>query len=169
MLYLAIDLHSRQLTVNLRDEAGTILLRRQVSTEWAKVRAFLAEVRELAARHGGFWAIVEVCGFEDWLLKLLIEYGCAGTVLVQSKERAKRKTDRIDANKLGEQLWMNRFRLAAGERLQQLRHIESPSDEDAASRQITMVRVRMGRERTRLMNQIQRLLRKYNLGQECPA
>src|SRR5688500_19291372 len=72
MLYLAIDLHSRQLTVNLRDEAGTILLRRQVSTEWAKVRAFLAEVRELAARHGGFWAIVEVCGFEDWLLKLLI-------------------------------------------------------------------------------------------------
>lgn len=169
MLYLAIDLHSRQLTVNLRDEAGMILLRRQVSTVWAKVRAFLAEIRELAAQQGGFWAIVEVCGFEDWLVKLLAEYGCARTVLVQSKERAKRKTDRIDANKLGEQLWMNRFRLATGERLQQLRHIESPSDEDAASRQITMVRVRMGRERTRMMNQIQRLLRKHNLAQECPT
>jgi transposase len=169
MLYLAIDLHSRQLTVSLRDEAGDILLRRQVSTEWAKVRAFLTEVRELATQYGGFCAIVEVCGFEDWLLKLLREYGCMCTVLVQSKERAKRKTDRIDANKLGEQLWMNRFRLAAGQRLQQLRQIEPPSEEDAAARQITMVRVRMGRERTRMLNQIQRLLRKHNLSQECPT
>lgn len=169
MLYLAIDLHSRQLTVTLRNEAGQVVLRRQVSTAWAKVHAFLAEVRELAAAHGGFMAIVEVCGFEDWLLKLLGEYGCARTVLVQAKERAKRKTDCIDANKLGEQLWMNRFRLAAGERLQQLRQIESPSDEDAAARQITMLRMRLGRERTRTMNQIQRLLRKHNLGQECPT
>lgn len=169
MLYLAIDLHSRQLTVNTRNEAGEILLRRQVSTEWQKVRAFLAELRELATLHGGFCAIVEVCGFEDWLLKLLREYGCSRIVLVQSKERAKRKTDRMDANKLGEQLWMNRLRLAAGQRLQQLRQIESPSDEDAAARQVTMVRVRMGRERTRMLNQIQRLLRKHNLQQECPT
>lgn len=169
MLYLAIDLHSRQLTVNTRDEAGNILIRRQVSTEWAKVRAFLAELREQAKLHGGFCAIVEVCGFEDWLLKLFREYDCLRTVLVQSKERAKRKTDRIDANKLGEQLWMNRLRLAAGQRLQQLRQIESPSEEDAAARQITMVRVRMGRERTRMLNQIQRLLRKHNLKQECPT
>ena len=37
MLYLAIDQHSKQLTVNLRNEAGEVLLRRQVSTrrdEW---------------------------------------------------------------------------------------------------------------------------------------
>lgn len=168
MLYLAIDLHSRQLTVNLRNEEGVVMLRRQVSTVWQKLRDFFAEVQRLAAAHGGFYAIVEVCGFEGWLLKMLREYGCVRTVLVQSKERAKRKTDRIDANKLGEQLWMNRLRLASGQRLQ-LRQIEPPSDEDAAARQVTMVRVRMGRERTRLLNQIQRLLRKHNLGQECPT
>jgi hypothetical protein len=40
MLYLAIDQHRKQLTVNLRDEAGQILLRRQVSTRWEPVRAF---------------------------------------------------------------------------------------------------------------------------------
>ena len=32
MLYLGIDLHAKQFTVNLRDENGEILLRRQVST-----------------------------------------------------------------------------------------------------------------------------------------
>lgn len=169
MLYLAIDLHSRQITVNLRNEDGVVLLRRQVSTDWDRLREFFAEVRKLAAAHGGFYAIVEVCGFEEWLLDMLREYGCVKTIVVQSKERAKRKTDRIDANKLGEQLWMNRLRLATGQRLQQLRQIEPPSDEDAAARQVTMVRVRMGRERTRLLNQIQRLLRKHNLGQECPT
>ena len=79
MLYLAIDLHSRQLTVNTRNEDGTVLVRRQISTAWEKVRAFFAEVREQAAPHGGFCAIVEVCGFEDWLLKMLKEYGCLRT------------------------------------------------------------------------------------------
>jgi transposase len=64
---------------------------------------------------------------------------------------------------------MNRLRLAKGERLQQLRQIEPPSAEDAAAREITMVRVRMGRERTKILNQVQRLLRKHNLGQECPT
>ena len=44
MLYLGIDQHRKQLTVNLRDEAGNTLLRRQVSTEWSRVRAFLAEI-----------------------------------------------------------------------------------------------------------------------------
>ena len=36
MLYLAIDQHRKQLTVNLRDEAGDVILKRQVSTEWAR-------------------------------------------------------------------------------------------------------------------------------------
>ena len=32
MLYLGIDLHSKQLTVNLRGEDGEVIMRRQVST-----------------------------------------------------------------------------------------------------------------------------------------
>ena len=38
MFYLAIDQHAMQLTVNLRNEEGTVVLRRQVSTEPERVR-----------------------------------------------------------------------------------------------------------------------------------
>jgi len=50
MLYVGIDQHRKQLTVNVREESGNIILRRQVSTEWNKVRAFFDEVKALA--HG---------------------------------------------------------------------------------------------------------------------
>jgi transposase len=70
MLYLGIDQHRKQLTVNLRDEAGTTLLRRQVSTQWSRVRTFLAEIQSMSSSQGGFMAMVEVCGFNDWLLRL---------------------------------------------------------------------------------------------------
>jgi hypothetical protein len=71
MLYLAIDQHRKQLTVNLRNETGDVLLKRPVSTEWERVRKFLSEVRQQSESEGGFVAILEVCGFNDWLLKLL--------------------------------------------------------------------------------------------------
>src|SRR3972149_111267 len=82
MLYLAIDQHRKQLTVNLRNEAGDGLLRRQVSTRWERVREFFGRLREQAEVEGGFVAIVEVCGFNDWLLAMLREYGCREVVLV---------------------------------------------------------------------------------------
>ena len=62
MLYLAIDQHAKQLTVNLRDEQGTVLLRRQVSTQPARVREFFAELREQSTPAGGYRAILEVWG-----------------------------------------------------------------------------------------------------------
>ena len=40
MLYVGIDQHRKQLTVSIRDESGDVVLRRQVSTQWDKVRAF---------------------------------------------------------------------------------------------------------------------------------
>lgn len=49
-------------------------MRRQVSTQPGKIRAFLADVRERAGEEG-FMAIVEVCGFNDWFLDLLRAYG----------------------------------------------------------------------------------------------
>ena len=33
--------------------------------------------RNRSTTEGGFVAIVEVCGFNDWFLKLLAEYGCS--------------------------------------------------------------------------------------------
>jgi hypothetical protein len=38
MLYLGIDQHRKQLTVSLRDEGGTVIERRQVSTEPKRLR-----------------------------------------------------------------------------------------------------------------------------------
>ena len=169
MLYLAIDQHRKQLTVNLRNEQGDVLLKRQVSTEWARVRGFLEEVRNMSVPEGGFIAILEVCGFNDWLLKLLVEYGCRETILIQPEKRSKKKTDRRDANALGELLWVNRQRLLAGKRVQGIRRVELPTPRDAEDRQITALRQRLGQLRTRTINKIKHILRKHNLEQECPT
>jgi transposase len=169
MLYLAIDQHRKQLTVNLRNEAGEVVLRRQVSTEWTRVREFLEELKKRSVSAGGFVAIVEVCGFNDWLLKLLREYGCREIVLVQPEKQSKKKTDHRDANALGELLWVNRGRLLAGQRVQGVRRVEPPTESVAEDRQITEFRKRLGQARTRTVNRIKHLLRKHNLEQECPT
>src|SRR5208283_4914882 len=169
MLYLAIDQHRKQLTVNLRNEAGDVLLKRQVSTKWPRVREFLAEVQKQALPEEGFVVILEVCGFNDWLLKLLVEYGCRETILIQPEKQSKKKTDRRDANTLGEILWVNRQRLLAGKTVQGIRHVQPASEQDAADRQITALRKRLGQLRTRTINKVKHILRKHNLEQGCPT
>ena len=168
MLYLGIDQHRKQLTVCVRNEQGDVVIRRQVSTEWKRVRAFLAEIRGTAGERG-FVVIVEVCGFNDWLVKLLGEYGCKDIVLVQPEKQSKRKTDRRDANALCEILWVNRERLLAGKRVQGLRRVEWPTEQEASDRQITALRRNLGQSRTRTINRIKHLLRKHNVEQECPT
>ena len=140
MLYLGIDQHRKQLTVNLRNESGDIVLRRQVSTEWERVQAFFDELRRLSEAEGGFATIVEVCGFNDWLLKMLSEYGCKETVLIQVEQRSKKKTDQRDANALSELLWVNRKRLLGRGRVQGVRRVVPPTEQDAEDRQITELR-----------------------------
>jgi transposase len=169
MLYLAIDQHARQLTVNLRDEEGTILMRRQVSTQPVKVREFLAELQAQALPAGGYAAILEVCGFNDWLLALLPQYGCRETVLVQCETRSKHKTDRRDANQLGELLWVNRQRLHTGDKLHNLRRIVPPTVAEAAARQLTSLRKSLGGQRTKVVNRCGSILKKHNLQHDCPT
>jgi transposase len=169
MLYLGIDQHRKQLTVNLRDEEGETILRRQVSTEWERVRGFLAEVRAAAQPQGGFMAIVEVCGFNDWLLAELAAHGCREIVLVQPQGRSARKTDRRDAAALGELLWTNRRRLLVGQTVHGLRRVTPPSRQDAQDRQLTALRQRLVQWRTKTINRVQHLLLKHNLQQECPT
>ncbi len=91
MLYLAIDQHRKQLTVEDRNEAGDVTARRQVSTKWDRVRAFFKDYRQQANAEGGFVVILEVCGLNDLLVRLLAEYGCRKVILVQPEKRAKRK------------------------------------------------------------------------------
>lgn len=169
MLYLAIDQHRKQLTVNLRNEKGDVLTRRQVSTQWDKVREFFADVRRRSSRGGGFIAILEVCGFNDWLIKMLNEYGCKEIVLIHPTKRATKKTDHRDANALGELLWVNRQRIREGKPVQNLKRVILPSQTDAENRQLTSVRQRVVALRTRTLNKIQKILLNHNLQQECPT
>jgi len=169
MLYLGIDVHRKQLTVNVQNEAGESLVRRQVSTEWKRVRAFFTELARRAAEEGGYMAIVETCGFHEWVVELLAEFGCREVVVVQPTGRTKKKTDRRDAQALSEVLWLNRDRLAAGLSIRGLRRIHPPNRTDAENRQLTALRVRVKQLRTRTLNKIHRILLKHNLGQHCPT
>ena len=169
MFYLGVDQHRKQLTIALRDEQGNLVLARQVSTIWNRIREFLSALRERCAADGGYVAIVEVCGFNDWFLKMLAEYDCKEAILIQPEERRRNKTDRRDAGRLSELLWVNRQRLLAGERVQGLRRIFIPSPEDQADRQLVSLRKRLTDSRTRLINRIKRVLNKHNLLQECPT
>jgi len=169
MFYLGIDQHSKQLTVNLRNEQGETAVKRQVSTKWNRVRAFFDDLRREVEPDGGFMAIVEVCGFNDWLLKMLDEYGCQQIVLIQPEKPTKRKTDRRDASQLAELLWVNRDRLAAGRKVNGLRRVQPPNEQDAADRQLTTFRKRVVTSRTRTINKVKQILLKHNLLQECPT
>jgi transposase len=169
MLYLGIDQHKKQLTVNLRNEAGNVILKRQVSTQWEKVRAFFADLAEKAGPAGGFLAILEVCGMNDWLLEMLTEHGCREIVVIQPTERAKQKTDRRDAGDLAHLLWVHRQQFLEGKQPLGLRRVQPPTPQEAADRQLTMLRAVLTRKRTAVVNAIHKILRKHNLEQTQPT
>jgi len=143
LLYLGIDQHSKQLTVRICNEAGETVLSRQVSTRPKKIAAFLEEVRQIEQ---GYSVILEVCGFNDWLIETLRQTDCQDVVLIHPDRRSKRKTDRRDANKLCEMLWMNRDRLARGEKLRGIRRVYIATREEREKRRLTASRKRVGEE-----------------------
>ncbi len=75
MLFVGIDQHKRHLTICVRDEQGEIALRRQVSTKWEEVDRFLASLQERGVEHGGYITVMEVRGFNGWLIKRLTQWG----------------------------------------------------------------------------------------------
>jgi len=169
MLYLGIDQHKSQLTVNLRDEQGDVILKRQVSTRWEKVREFFADLADKARPEGGFFAILEVCGMNPWLLDMLEEYDCREIVVIQPTERSVQKTDRRDADKLCHLLWVHRRQFLEGKHPFGLRRVQPPTPQEADDRQITALRARLTKKRTAVLNGIHKILRKHNLEQECPT
>jgi transposase len=70
MLYLGIDQHARQITISLRDDSGDVLQARQVSTQPEMINAhFQRLTRERLRNDESFVAVLEVCGFNDWLIR----------------------------------------------------------------------------------------------------
>jgi transposase len=146
-----------------------MILRRQVSTRPKKIEAFLQELDALAGADG-YSAMLEVCGFEEWLvLRLEGEASCREVILIQPEKPSKRKTDRRDAAQLSELLWVNRERLLAGKKVQGVRQVLFPSEDDRQDRQWTASRRYLTASRTKTLNRIHFLLRKNNLEWEYPT
>ena len=166
MLYLAIDQHSKQITVCVRNADGDTVLRRQVSTRREKIEAFFQQLTEMDA---DFVAILEVCGFNDWLIAELHKWKCHEVVLIHPEKPSKKKTDRRDARKLADLLWLNRERLAAGEPVHGLRRVYIVNQQERENRQLTALRKNLGQLRTRTLNKIHRLLNRHNLMWDYPT
>ena len=170
MLFLGIDQHARQLTVSLRDQQGDVLLARQVSTRPAKVLKFFDQLTQRCAEAGErFIAVLEVCGFNDWLIQLLQDYRCQKVILIQPKQRDRRKTDRRDAAALSELLWVNRERFLAGKPIRGLKQVHIANSTDQQNRRLTTLRKEAGQARTQVINKIKHILRRHNLLWELPS
>ena len=167
MLYLGIDQHAKQLTVSLRNEVGDVVHARQVSTEPSRVREYLDSLKKLTP--SGFLAIVEVCGFNDWLLKLLPEYGCVKAVLIQPEKKRRIKTDRRDAKELSELLWTNRERITKGLPVRGVRQVVMPTLIDTENQRLTLVRQQISRQHAKIVNQVRHILRRHNLQWSMPT
>ena len=170
MLYLGIDQHARQITISLRDDSGDVLQARQVSTQPEKINAFFQQLgRERLHNGESFVAVLEVCGFNDWLIRLLHEHRCHKVILIQPEDRKKRKTDRRDAATLSELLWVNRDRLLQGKPVRGLRQVDIASSTDQENRRLTTLRKEAGQARTRLVNKARHILRRHNRQWEMPT
>lgn len=170
MLYLGIDQHARQLTISLRDDSGDVQQARQVSTRPEKIHTFFTKLTRECVRDGeSFIAVVEVCGFNDWLIRLLKDYRCHKVILIQPEERKKRKTDRRDAAALSELLWVNRSRFLAGKPVRGLKQIDMAAQTDQENRRLTTLRKEASQSRTRIINKVKHILRRHNLQWDLPT
>jgi len=169
MLYLSIDQHKHHLTINIRNEHGEVIQKGQVSTTHADIDDFFVTFAKKARKHRGYMAIVEVCGFNDWLLEKLKKTRCSEIVVVQPDNSAVNKTDKRDANALGELLWNNRKRLQGGQRPNGIRRVFPPDPADAQVRQLANFRQYLVKQRTKTINKIKGIINKHNMAQDAPT
>jgi len=79
------------------------------------------------------------------------------------------KTDKRDANALGELLWNNRNRLRGGQRPNGIRRIFPADPADAQVRQLANFRQHLVVQRTRVINKIKGIINKHNMAQDAPT
>jgi len=169
MLYLAIDQHKNYLTINVRNEQGDVMQKGQISTNHVDLDDFFSTFAKKARKHRGYMAIVEVCGFNDWLLDKFKKTRCSEIVVIQPDNSAVNKTDKRDANALGALLWNNRKRLQGGQRPNGIRRIFPADPADAQVRQLANLRRHLIKQRTKTINKIKGVLNKHNMAQDAPT
>jgi len=91
---LGIDQHKGQLTINLRNEQGEVVQKDQIMTVHADIDDLFGKLHKKAQKHRGFMAIVEVCGFNDWLLEKLGEAFCDDIIVIQPDNSVVHKIDK---------------------------------------------------------------------------
>lgn len=82
---------------------------------------------------------------------------------------SKHKTNRRDAARLSELLWLNRTRLLARLPVRGIRRVRIAAASEQQDRRVTTLRQQVQRELTRVTNRIKHLLRRHDLEQECPT
>ena len=168
-MYLGIDLHQDQITVNSRNEEGITVYKGQISTKHDKINDFLDKYVSDAQQCGGYMAILEVCGFHEWLYNALKKFNCDEIVLVQPENSSNKKTDQRDANILCELLWNNRLHLRNGNHPVGIRRVYQPSAEDCEIRQLASMKSHLTELRTKAINKVRGILRKHNMVQDAPS
>jgi transposase len=66
-------------------------------------------------------------------------------------------------------LWVHRQQFGEGKHPLGLRRVQPPTAQEADDRQLTMLRARLTKKRTAVLNGIHKILRKHNLEQERPT
>jgi len=90
-------------------------------------------------------------------------------VLIHPEKPSKTKTDRRDAQKLADLLWLNRGRLAAGQVVRGLRRVHLVSDQEREDRQLTSLRKTLGQRLIRTVNKVRRIVNRHNLIWQYPT
>ena len=100
---------------------------------------------------------------------MLKNFRCQRIVLVQPEESGRRKTNRRDAAKLSEQLWLFRHRIAAGQPIDKLKIVSIPNSIQQQQPRLTNHRKDTRAAHCRAINQIKHLLRTHNLQHHMPT
>ena len=90
-------------------------------------------------------------------------------MLIHPEKPSKTKTDRRDAQKLADLLWLNRGRLAAGQVVRGLRRVHLVSKQEREDRQLTSLRKTLGERLVRTVNKVRRIVNRHNLIWQYPT
>ena len=176
MFYLGIDQHAKQLTINLA--------RRRKATRFSNdksargLRKCWNSSKQLTARCAltpscSFWAIVEVCGFNEWLIEMLRNFRCERIVLDSagrfltpqdrsSRDAAKLSEDAVDVPATGshpDKLRFNNLKIVNIPN--SIQHTTASTNQPCESDTKAA--------HTKSINRIKHVLRRHNLQHEMPT
>ena len=154
MLYVGLDVHWRTSTVCILDEHGKKVKHQVIVGSWDKLLLFLVGLREPFAI-----CFEASCGYGhlyDRLRRFARRVVVAHPGALRLIFRAKRKNDRVDAEKLAKLLYLD-----------EVPPVHVPTVDVRSWRQLIQYRTRLIDKRTRCKNGLRSLLRSHGLRPAC--